>query len=210
MNYELWLRWEDEAAEADAKLPPSVDLSQAPTECESPIERRLAVFLSALCRAMGFQGYSQFKHDRFRYDFAIEKEIKLLLLLNAMVWDFHSSPEQLSNDVVKDLSARRRALSCFDIRARKFMLIAERCAEEIIFLSLAPSMKWYKHDPAAFLEGVIGLTAEERGFYITLIDLLYARDGHNVTDELVCSAMRCNPRTWRAVKSTAYGLWKSP
>jgi uncharacterized protein YdaU (DUF1376 family) len=61
-------------------------------------------------------------------------------------------------------------------------------------------MKWYKHDPAAFLEGVIGLTAEERGFYITLIDLLYARDGYSVTDELVCSAMRCNPRTWRAVK----------
>lgn len=61
-------------------------------------------------------------------------------------------------------------------------------------------MKWYKHDPAAFLEGVIGLTAEERGFYITLIDLLYARDGHSVTDELVCSAMRCNPRTWRKVK----------
>ena len=61
-------------------------------------------------------------------------------------------------------------------------------------------MKWYKHDPAAFLEGVFGLTAEERGFYITLIDLLYARDGHDVRDELVCSAMACNPRTWRVVK----------
>jgi hypothetical protein len=61
-------------------------------------------------------------------------------------------------------------------------------------------MKWYKHDPTAFLEGVFGLTAEERGFYITLIDLLYARDGHDVRDELVCSAMACNPRTWRAVK----------
>lgn len=61
-------------------------------------------------------------------------------------------------------------------------------------------MKWYKHDPTAFLEGVFGLTAEERGFYITLIDLLYARDGQNVRDELVCSAMGCNPRTWQAVK----------
>ena len=61
-------------------------------------------------------------------------------------------------------------------------------------------MKWYKHDPAAFLEGVMGLTAEERGFYITLIDLLYARDGYDVQDELVCSAMGCNPRTWRVVK----------
>lgn len=61
-------------------------------------------------------------------------------------------------------------------------------------------MKWYKHDPTAFLEGVIGLTAEERGFYITVIDLLYARDGHDVRDELVCQAMACNPRTWRVIK----------
>jgi hypothetical protein len=61
-------------------------------------------------------------------------------------------------------------------------------------------MKWYKHDPTAFLEGVIGLTAEERGFYITLIDLLYARDGQEVRDELVCKAMGCVPQVWRRVK----------
>jgi uncharacterized protein YdaU (DUF1376 family) len=61
-------------------------------------------------------------------------------------------------------------------------------------------MKWYKHDPAAFLEGVIGLTAEERGFYITIIDLLYARDAREVKDELVIKAMACDPRSWRAVK----------
>ena len=74
----------------------------------------------------------------------------------------------------------------------------------------ASPMKWYKHDPAAFLEGVTGLTAQERGFYITLINLLYARDGHAVRDELVCSAMGCNPRNVASGKSTAYGLWKSP
>ena len=62
-------------------------------------------------------------------------------------------------------------------------------------------MKWYKHDPAAFLEGVIGLTPEERGFYITVIDLLYARDGFNVTDVLVCSATACWPIRWQRVKA---------
>ena len=62
-------------------------------------------------------------------------------------------------------------------------------------------MKWYKRDPAAALEGMIGLSAEERGYYNTLLDLLYARapDG-TVTDDLVCKAMACNPRSWRAVK----------
>ena len=62
-------------------------------------------------------------------------------------------------------------------------------------------MKWYPHDPCAFLEGVINLNAEERGFYITLIDLLYARDGKNVTDELVSKAMGCRPQVWRRVKA---------
>jgi Protein of unknown function (DUF1376) len=61
-------------------------------------------------------------------------------------------------------------------------------------------VKWYKHDPAAFLEGAIGLNAEERGFYITIIDLLCARDGIGVTDELVYKAIGCNPRTWQSIK----------
>jgi hypothetical protein len=62
-------------------------------------------------------------------------------------------------------------------------------------------MKWYKHDPHRFLEGVIGLTPEERGAYITLIDLLYARAplGH-VTDDLVTKAMAIDPRMWRRLK----------
>lgn len=62
-------------------------------------------------------------------------------------------------------------------------------------------MRWYKHYPAQFLEGVTGLDAEERGFYITVIDLLYARDGKGVTDELVCSAIGCRPQVWRRVKA---------
>jgi uncharacterized protein YdaU (DUF1376 family) len=64
-------------------------------------------------------------------------------------------------------------------------------------------MKWYCHDPAAFLEGCIGLNAEERGFYITLLDLIYARAPNNgVTDELVVKAMACRPQVWRRVKAS--------
>jgi hypothetical protein len=64
-------------------------------------------------------------------------------------------------------------------------------------------VKWYKHDPAAFLEGCIGLNAEERGGYITLLCLIYARAPKNhVTDELVCSAMHCRPQVWRRLKAS--------
>lgn len=60
-------------------------------------------------------------------------------------------------------------------------------------------MKWYKRDPVAAIEGMMGLTPEERGFYNLVIDLLYARDG-NVTDDLVIKAMACRPQVWRRVK----------
>jgi uncharacterized protein YdaU (DUF1376 family) len=63
-------------------------------------------------------------------------------------------------------------------------------------------MKWYKRDPAAALEGMIGLSGEERGYYNTLLDLLYARSPHGtVTDELVIKAAGERPQVWRRVKA---------
>lgn len=63
-------------------------------------------------------------------------------------------------------------------------------------------MKWYKRDPAAALEGMFGLSAEERGYYNTLLDLLYARAPHgDVTDLLVVKAMGERPQVWRRVKA---------
>jgi uncharacterized protein YdaU (DUF1376 family) len=69
-------------------------------------------------------------------------------------------------------------------------------------------MKWYKHDPNAALAGMFGLSVEERGAYYTLIDLLYARDGGGVTDELVCGALACHGRTWNALKKRLIGKGK--
>lgn len=63
-------------------------------------------------------------------------------------------------------------------------------------------MKWYKRDPAAALEGMLGLSGEERGYYNTLLDLLYARAPNgDVTDELVVKAMGERPQVWRRVKA---------
>jgi hypothetical protein len=72
-------------------------------------------------------------------------------------------------------------------------------------------MKYVSFEPAAFLEGVMELSAEERGFYITLIALNYARAKQNglaqwavgdVTDELVRKAIGCRSHTWRRIKAS--------
>jgi len=131
-NIELWMRWEREAAEADAKSN-YVDLSNAPAECESPIERRLAVFLMPYAERWGFKVIPQFKHDRFRYDFAIEKDGKVVAVVECDGMEFHSTQEQLSRDVAKDLSANRAGFVAFRYRGFEIYADAKRCAEEIIF-----------------------------------------------------------------------------
>jgi uncharacterized protein YdaU (DUF1376 family) len=60
-------------------------------------------------------------------------------------------------------------------------------------------MKWYKHDPDAFLVGTFALTLEERGAYITIIDLLYSRDG-DVSEDVFARAMG-RPQIWRRMKA---------
>lgn len=66
-------------------------------------------------------------------------------------------------------------------------------------------MKWYKRDPAAALEGMIGLTLEERGAYNAVIDLCYARAltaNPHVTDKLVVQALACRPQVWRRLRAS--------
>jgi hypothetical protein len=44
---------------------------------------------------------------------------------------------------------------------------------------------------------------EERGYYNTLLDLIYARAPNNhITDQLVCSAMHCRPQVWQRIKTS--------
>ena len=62
---------------------------------------------------------------------------------------------------------------------------------------------WYKRDPHAAIEGMLGLTMEERGAYNTLLDMLYARDGNVPNDDrLLAVAQQCDPRTWRRVRDS--------
>src|SRR5262245_27703835 len=70
-------------------------------------------------------------------------------------------------------------------------------------------MKWYPRDPSAAIAGMIGLSAEERGYYNLVIDLQYARAPHaDVKDELVIKAMGERPQVWRRVKASLIGKGK--
>jgi len=63
-------------------------------------------------------------------------------------------------------------------------------------------MKWYKHDPDAFLCGTAELTLEEVGAYSLVLDLIYSRDGNVPDDEkFICRNLRCDPRTWRRLRA---------
>lgn len=70
-------------------------------------------------------------------------------------------------------------------------------------------MHWYKRDPNAALTGMAELSLEERGAYNSLLDILYSRDGDLPDDDqLVGRIMRCNPRTWRKLKTSLIGRGK--
>lgn len=60
---------------------------------------------------------------------------------------------------------------------------------------------WYKRDPDAALAGMAELSAQERGVYNSLIDLLYARDGDVPDDDRrIARMISLDVREYRAVK----------
>ena len=62
-------------------------------------------------------------------------------------------------------------------------------------------IKWYKRDPHAALEGMMGLTLEERGAYNTVLDLMYAHDGRLPNnDREIASWLRVDIRRWRRIR----------
>ena len=64
------------------------------------------------------------------------------------------------------------------------------------------SADWYPHYHNKFLTGTVELNLEERGAYITILDLLYSRLGNLNTkdDGFMARACNCRPQTWRRVR----------
>ena len=63
-------------------------------------------------------------------------------------------------------------------------------------------MKFYKRDPDRALAGMAALSAEQRGAYNSLIDLLYSRDGLvRDDDQEVAHAIALDRRLWNRLKT---------
>ncbi len=62
-------------------------------------------------------------------------------------------------------------------------------------------LKWYKRDPHAALQGMMGLTLDERGAYNTVLDLVYAHDGRLPdNDREIASWLRVDIKRWRRIR----------
>lgn len=71
------------------------------------------------------------------------------------------------------------------------------------------SIKWYKRDPDAALQGMFELSLEERGAYNTVLDLIYAKANKLPDDDrFVAGWMRVDVRVWRRIKLRLIALRK--
>jgi uncharacterized protein YdaU (DUF1376 family) len=70
-------------------------------------------------------------------------------------------------------------------------------------------MKFYKHDPNAWLAGTAQLSLEQRGAYITIIDLLYCNDDVLIDDDqAIARTMNCQVRRWQRLKAELMAMGK--
>lgn len=64
-------------------------------------------------------------------------------------------------------------------------------------------LPWYKHEPEAFIEGVVGMSLEEIGAYTLLLNHMYHR-GKAIRDSasIVCGLLDCDARVWKRVRKS--------
>jgi uncharacterized protein YdaU (DUF1376 family) len=64
-------------------------------------------------------------------------------------------------------------------------------------------LPWFKCYPRDFNEGMMGLTLEERGAYITILNLIYARGAPIPEDTWwITSQLGCSARAWTKVRAS--------
>lgn len=62
---------------------------------------------------------------------------------------------------------------------------------------MGKGLAWYKRNPADAINGMVGLTFEEQGFYNALLDNMYLEGGGLRDDpQFMGRLLRCNPRTY--------------
>lgn len=68
-------------------------------------------------------------------------------------------------------------------------------------------LPWYKCDPVAFNNGMVGLTLSQRGVYATVINCIYAKGAPVKDDALYFSALlACDRKEWIAARKVLIAL----
>jgi uncharacterized protein YdaU (DUF1376 family) len=68
---------------------------------------------------------------------------------------------------------------------------------------------WYKRDPQDAINGMMGLSLEERGAYNTVLDLFYLRDGKLPDDErFIAGFLGVDVRVWKRIRARLIELGK--
>jgi uncharacterized protein YdaU (DUF1376 family) len=70
-------------------------------------------------------------------------------------------------------------------------------------------MRWYKHEPEAFMGGTIALSLEEIGAYVLVLDAIYIKNG-SIPDDVryVSKLLRCDIRVWKRIRERLLELGK--
>lgn len=68
---------------------------------------------------------------------------------------------------------------------------------------------WYKRYPSDALNGMVGLTLEQKGAYNVVLDLIYDRDGPIPDEERwLAGHCGCSVRKWKSIRDTLLALGK--
>jgi very-short-patch-repair endonuclease len=105
-------------------------------QCESPIEADLGasilLHLGHILEPAGLTLQPQFRFDRFRWDFAILKAGKAVLLIECDGKEFHSSPERIANDRRKNLCAAAAHIPLLRFTGSEIFRFADGCTHRVL------------------------------------------------------------------------------
>jgi very-short-patch-repair endonuclease len=100
--------------------------------CESPIEIEFAVAFEWLARGR-FIAEPQFKLGIYRYDFLIRSiSGKAIMLVECDGKEFHSTPEQILNDICKNKVGRENGLHVFRLSGATINRSPNSAAQSVI------------------------------------------------------------------------------
>jgi very-short-patch-repair endonuclease len=106
--------------------------------CESPIEidlgARIRVLLGEVFEMNNILLIPQYKWKQFRIDFAVVREVtdEPVLFIECDGRDYHSSPEQIARDKIKDGVAARAGITLLRFSGSEIYRFADGCVQRVL------------------------------------------------------------------------------